>query len=112
MIYTATDMEDKEIYSQNYYSIGGGFIMSAEELDGNSGGKFQPSSDVPYSFLSAVKMLEMGKENDLTIAQMKRENELKGKDDESFSVRVDKIWNVMNNCIERGLDREVFFLVD
>jgi L-serine dehydratase len=106
MICTATDMEDKEVYSKIYYSIGGGFIMSAEELENNNSSRLQPSSDAPYPFKNAVEMLEMGKENGLTIAQMKRANEMKGKEDSSFVVRLDKIWDVMNGCIERGLDKE------
>ena len=106
MICTITNMQDEELYSGTYYSIGGGFITSAEELENNKDSKFKPSSNVPYPFKNAVEMLEMGKEHGLTIAEMKKENEMAEQPAKNFSERIDKIWNVMNDCIERGLDRE------
>lgn len=105
MIFTAMDKDNNEIVSETYYSIGGGFIMSAAEL-ANKQDSPDLTPDVPYPFKNAAEMLEMGEKNGLTIAEMKRANELKTEAEKGFSDRLDKVWGVMNDCINRGLERD------
>jgi len=57
---------------------------------------------IPYPFANAVEMLAMGEQAGLSIAAMKRANEVaSGADD--LDGRVMAIWDVMDRCIERGL---------
>ena len=105
MIFTAKDKDNHEIVSEVIYSIGGGFIKSAAEL-ANDKDAPDLTPDVPYPFKNAVEMLEMGDKHGLSIAQMKKENELKTEAEEGFETRLDKVWTVMNDCIERGLKRD------
>ncbi len=105
MIFTALDQKGKSVCQETYYSIGGGFVVSEEELN-NAGGEETQSCDVPYPFCNAAQILEMGKESGLSVAQMKRKNELKNMPEEKFMEKMDKIWSVMNACIERGLNND------
>ncbi|EEE37934.1 L-serine ammonia-lyase [Rhodobacteraceae bacterium KLH11] len=101
MILMATDAQGDVILRQVYYSIGGGFVLTEEEL---AEGKATEEGDpVPFPFKSAAEMLEMAKAHGKSIAQMKRENEISRGCSESFAKGSARLWQVMNNCIERGL---------
>lgn len=105
MIFSAFDEQGQEIISETYYSIGGGFVLSAAEL-ANRQDAPEIISDVPYPFKNAAEMLSMGEKSGLSIAEMKKANELKFMDEAAFITKVDKIWQVMNSCIDRGLEKE------
>jgi len=63
----------QEIFTQIYYSIGGGFIKSEEEI--LSGNKEDSEVKIPYNFKTAVEMISLCEKNKITIAQMVMENE-------------------------------------
>ena len=101
MILMATDAQGDTILSQVFYSIGGGFVMTEEEL---AAGKATDEGDpVPYPFKSAAEMLEMCKASGKTIAQMKRSNEESRGGSENLKKGSARLWQVMNDCINRGL---------
>jgi L-serine dehydratase len=58
---------------------------------------------VPYPFRTAAEMLEMGQRAGLTIAAMKRANELVSQSPEELDANLDRIWNAMRDCMNRGL---------
>jgi L-serine dehydratase len=101
MILMATDAQGDTILSQVFYSIGGGFVMTEEEL---AAGKATDEGDsVPYPFKSAAEMLEMCKASGKTIAAMKRSNEEFRGGSENLKKGSARLWQVMNDCINRGL---------
>ncbi len=51
-------------------------------------------------------MLAMAKASGLTIAQMKRANEVKFRSGADLDRGMDRIWQVMNDCITRGMAGE------
>lgn len=104
MIFLAQE-GNQEICSKAYYSIGGGFVLSEEELS-KGGNDNDAQVDVPYPFRSAEEMLNMGEESGLSVAEMKRANELKCFTEADFVEKLDKTWGVMNDCINRGLDKD------
>jgi L-serine dehydratase len=105
MILMATDAQGDVILRQVYYSIGGGFVLTEEELaEGKDTDEGAPP--VPFPFKSAAEMLEMAKTSGKSIAQMKRENEIARGCADSFARGTARLWQVMNDCIERGLARE------
>lgn len=101
MILTALDAQGDVILQETYYSVGGGFVLTADELA--AGKDSDEGAPVPYPFKSAVEMLAMAKASGLSIAQMKRANEVSRGCAESLDRGTARIWQVMNACIERGL---------
>jgi L-serine dehydratase len=101
MILRATDAQGDVIVEETYYSIGGGFVLSAGELA--AGGKGAAGAPVPYPFQSAAQMLEMARESGKSIAQLKRENELVRRSAADLDMGLARIWQVMTDCIDRGL---------
>src|SRR5687767_918723 len=61
------------VFSETYYSLGGGFVMTEAEMLADRAEPAGP--DVPYPFATAAEMLEMGRASGLSVAQMKRANE-------------------------------------
>ena len=104
MILMATDKQGDVILQETYYSIGGGFVMTEAELA--AGRNTEEGEPVPYPFKSAAEMLEMAETSGKTIAQMKKANEISRGGSENLRSGVKRIWQVMNDCIERGLTTE------
>ena len=104
MILMATDAQDDVILRQTYYSIGGGFVMTEEELA--AGKATDEGAPVPFPFKSAAEMLEMAKSSGKSIAEMKRANEISRSGTDNVSNGTARIWQVMNDCINRGLETD------
>lgn len=97
---------DKE---RAYYSIGGGFIATDDEFAAATETADVAGSEpetVPYPFASAAEMLAMGERAKLSIAAMKRANELTQMSAADLDAGLDRIWAAMNACIERGVTQE------
>ena len=108
MVFRILDDDNNTLLSETYYSIGGGFVQSeAERLATLAVDKMaaKPKPDVPYPFSNAAEMLEMGKSSGLSVAAMKRANELAGMDEATLDRRLDQIWGAMNACMNRGLNQ-------
>lgn len=106
MIFTALDQNGAVALSQTYYSIGGGFVLTDRELEKSQDDQDAGLAGVPYAFATAAAMLEMGNQNELTIAQMKRANEETHLSADELTGGLSKIWTVMNDCIDRGISED------
>lgn len=104
MILMATDHQGDVILQETYYSIGGGFVMTEGELA--AGRNTDEGAPVPYPFKSAVEMLEMAETSGKSIAQMKKDNEVSRGGAENLRSGVARLWQVMDGCIERGMENE------
>lgn len=107
MTLSATDAQGDVIFHQVYYSIGGGFVLTEEELARKGGeDRSDAASKVPYPFTSAAEMLAMSDKSGKSIAQMKRANELIFRSDAELRDGLARIWQVMRDCMDRGLSTE------
>ena len=59
MILKAKDAQGDVILQETYYSIGGGFVLTAAELAEAGGSKAKARANVPYPFETAAEMLEL-----------------------------------------------------
>ncbi len=104
--------------SETFYSIGGGFIVTAEHFAPGGPATPQTSRSIPYPFRSAGQMLEVASAARLTIAELMLDNEVAMLADTSIlrppvtpsaGARatvcngVLALWSVMNGSIERGM---------
>jgi len=106
MILKATDAEGDVLLEETYYSIGGGFVLTAGELAAAGGAGAKARADVPYPFETAAEMLQMAAASGLSIAQMKLANELKFRTKAEVDRGIARLWEVMNACISRGMAGE------
>ena len=105
MRFALADGSGAPVIEETYFSIGGGFINTAAEMEAGEG-PASPSASVPYPFANAAEMLLMGNQSGLSVAQMKYANEQAHLERDTFSARLLNIWEVMNRCIDRGLAAE------
>ncbi|MDA9223535.1 L-serine ammonia-lyase [Tateyamaria sp.] len=101
MILMATDAQGDVTLRQTFYSIGGGFVVTEEELA--AGVATNEGAPVPYPFKSAAEMLEMAEISNQSIAQMKRANETARGGHDNLKSGTKRIWQVMRDCMDRGL---------
>jgi L-serine dehydratase len=104
LIFRGTDAQGDVITAATYYSVGGGFVVTADEL--GQGKATDAGPPVPFPFATAKAMLDMAAESGLSIAAMKRQNELTRRTGPEIDRGLDRIWAVMNACIDRGLAAE------
>ncbi len=102
MVFRLLDINGTEILAETYFSIGGGFVLTQVERTQDLADD-TPALKVPYPFQNAAEMLVMGKRSGQSIAAMKRANETASMDDAKLDAGLDRIWNAMNACMERGL---------
>ncbi|MCZ0961242.1 L-serine ammonia-lyase [Paracoccus benzoatiresistens] len=104
MTLSATDAQGDVIFHRIYYSIGGGFVLTDEELARKGGeGRSDDAPTVPFPFASAAEMLEMAERSGKSIARMKHDNERVFRSEAEIRDGLMRIWQVMRDCMDRGL---------
>ncbi|WLE00985.1 L-serine ammonia-lyase (plasmid) [Agrobacterium leguminum] len=103
MAFEAYDANGAMLLRRTYFSIGGGFVVSGDELKSPKDVKANTSHEVPYAFSTAAEMLRMAERSGLSISSMKLANELVYRSQQSVNAGLDELWATMNACINRGL---------
>lgn len=107
MLFELVDSASNVLMSEAYFSIGGGFIATSDELTSIEAPLLMaPSTPCSYAFDSAKKMLDMATKHKMSIAQMKRANELNYRTKSDLDDGLDAIWRAMQSCINSGLNAE------
>ena len=107
MVFEIIGADNKILFSETYFSIGGGFINTLAEINQLQAPlKMESSASCKYPFDSANTMLQMAKDNNISITQMKQINELEHLTESALFEGIDKIWQSMQTCIKRGLKGE------
>ena len=104
MVLRGVDAQGDVIHEQTYYSIGGGFVLSASEMA--RGAVAEGGLAVPYPFQTGAEMLRMAEASGKSIAEMKRTNELVHRSSVELDQGLARIWEVMSACIDRGMARD------
>jgi L-serine dehydratase len=101
-------LADGSLIERIFYSIGGGFITAAGEAQAAAQAPREEAaaSSVPFPFDTMAELLEQGKRDGLTIPAMLRANELARMTAEQLDAGLDRIWQVMRDCIAHGLVTE------
>jgi len=103
MTITAFDVSNEIIGFETYYSIGGGFILTHDELQSQSSLK---TTDVRYPYRNADEMCVQAENHGLSLGELILRNELSFHDEDEINSRVNQIWQVMSQCMERGFHTE------
>ena len=108
MVFRALSQDGAVLKEHTFYSVGGGFVASAEELadaggEGVAAAEAANTQTVPHPFAGAADMLAMGEDSGLSVAAMKRANEEARAPALDLDAEVDRIWAAMSSCIDRGL---------
>ncbi len=91
------------LLQETYYSTGGGFVVKHGDLAADA---LAPETPPAYPFASAKQLLAAGRAAGLSIAGVVLANERTRRPDAETFAGIDRIWEVMQACIDRGCRTE------
>lgn len=95
------------LFSQSYYSIGGGFIHREQDfVQAKSDALSAATLPVKYEFSSAATLLSLCKEQGLSISSLMMENESYWQPKDQVKDKLWKIWEVMLESVNNGIENE------
>jgi len=108
MRFEAFDAAGGLLDAQVYYSVGGGFIVSAEAAqDAQRQAQIAPDTEVlALPFHSGAQLLAQAQGQGGSIAQVMRTNERHWRQDADIDAGLLAIWRVMQDCVARGCGAE------
>ncbi|MDP9166240.1 MAG: L-serine ammonia-lyase [Actinomycetota bacterium] len=101
MTLTALDDGGGELFAQTYFSVGGGFIVTADDDD--PGGPV--AVDAPLAFTSSEELLRIADAHDLPISGVMLANECAVRSEEEVRAGLLHIHDVMLQCQRKGIER-------
>ncbi len=104
MRFVALGGGEKELRSEVYYSVGGGFIADAEEIGADK--LRRDDLELPYPFASGAELLTHCREDNISISTLMMENEKLWRSEVDIRAQCLDIWRVMQACVEQGCSRE------
>lgn len=102
MRFRAWDEAGALLAEQEFFSVGGGFVLRGDEMSGDV--KHTETDDVAHPFNSAAQLLEQCEEHGLRIDELVWRNERSWRDDEEIRNGLERIWQVFKDCVTRGLN--------
>ncbi len=104
MKFTAFDTDRQVVDCKIYYSVGGGFVVDDEAAGADR--IIEDATNLPYHFTTGGRLLELAQETGFSISSLMLENEKAWLSAQEIRARLLNIWQVMDECIERGIQTE------
>jgi L-serine dehydratase len=98
MRFSALDAAGQLLREEEYFSIGGGFILRGDEPAAAPAGR----TPAPYIFESGEELLQRAREAGLELYELVLANERTWKSEAEVRAGLLHIWQVMQACVERG----------
>ncbi len=100
MRFSAHDAAQRELAREEYYSVGGGFVVQAGAPAGAGAARREP----PHDFNSGMRLLELGRALGLEIHELMLARERTWAGDAEVRAGLLRIWQVMQDCVRRGFE--------
>lgn len=97
----AFDAAGTSLAVQGYYSVGGGAVV----IEGQAASSDE-AVPIPHPYSCADELLSIGERTGLPIWKIGLENELARHSQAEVDTWLRRIWTVMQECVQRGLERE------
>jgi L-serine dehydratase len=101
MRFTALDGDEQVLLNEDFYSIGGGFIVRGDEDQAMAN-----VAGAPYPFESGQQLLELCVQHKLSIHELMFENEKTWRSEQEIRAGLLNIWSAMKTCVARGMREE------
>lgn len=101
MRFTAFARNGDAVFTEDYYSLGGGFIVRGDEDE-----PLAQEGEPPHPFHNGETLLAQAAKHDLTIPDLVYRNELSWRSEKDVLQKLDDVWAAMQSCVERGLRTE------
>jgi L-serine dehydratase len=104
MTLTAYAADATALHADTYYSVGGGFVVDAEQAA--TGQLDQDHTQLPYDFSSAEELLRLCKEHGLRVSELMMANEKAWRSEAEIRSGLMRLWQAMRDCVEQGLKQD------
>ncbi|MGF1468723.1 MAG: L-serine ammonia-lyase [Sandaracinaceae bacterium] len=104
MRYTAFDGAGAVLLERVFYSVGGGFVVDDQAADEDR--IVEDRTELPHPFTSGAELRARCAEAGLPISGVMLANEQAWRPLQEVEDRLDRIWSAMQDCVERGCQRE------
>ncbi|MCR6662811.1 MAG: L-serine ammonia-lyase [Luteimonas sp.] len=104
MRFTAYGAGDDVIATRDYYSVGGGFVVNADEAAEDR--IVADTTPLPHPFSSGDELLQRARDAGISIAQLMLENEKSWRSEQDTYAGLREIWEAMQSCVARGIREE------
>ncbi len=98
MRFSALDDTGITFLTEDYFSLGGGFVVRGDEEETSN-----QTGEPPHAFSNAAELLAQAEISGLSIPDLVYENELSWRSKTEVDQRVTNIWEAMQACVQRGL---------
>ena len=99
MRFTALAAGGRVLREEDYYSIGGGFVVRGDEAEAR---ETRAHAAPPYPFTSGEDLLRLCREHGLEMYELMLANERTWATEEAVRAKLLNLWQVMQGCVERG----------
>ena len=99
MKFHAFDADGQLLRESRYLSVGGGFVVTAGAANSQV---IAAHDQLPFPFRTGRELLEMCQAESCTVAQLMMRNELVWRTQAEIETMLDRIWQVMQDCVSRG----------
>jgi L-serine dehydratase len=106
MRFAAFDASGAVLLQKDFYSVGGGFVVTADEAAPSGQKIAADTTELPLAFHSGDELLEVCAREQMGIAGVMRINERHWRDDAAIDAGLLRIWEVMQDCVRRGCASE------
>ena len=100
--FTAHDAALQVLAREEYYSIGGGFVIRAGAAADFGAARLEP----PFPFNSGAELLELANSSGLEIHELMMARERTWRADAEVRAGLMRIWQVMQDCVRRGFEAQ------
>ncbi len=104
MRFNAYNETEELILTKDFYSVGGGFVVSGDTA--KSDRLTDDESCLPYPFKTAATLLKLCKLHQKPISELMLQNEKAWRSEKEIRANLLHIWQVMQDCVEHGLQSE------
>ncbi len=98
MRFTALGADGAKLAEEDYYSIGGGFVLRGNEPEARTAERSAP----PYPFATAAELLERCRAHGFELFELMMANECTWRSQSEVRAELLHLWQVMQACVERG----------
>jgi len=101
MRFSAFDADGNALATRDYYSVGGGFVVNADQAAEDR--IVADTTPLPHPFNNGKELLEQCQRSGLSIAALMLENERVWRSDDEIHAGLREIWQAMQDCVARGI---------
>lgn len=109
LIINAFDSKKKIIFSEEYYSVGGGFVETREDMinkEKKTNKSKKSGVNVPYNFSNWQELCKICKDTKKEVWEVILENEKALRKEDEINEKISFICNIMEKSIVNGLNRK------